>query len=97
MTTAIKTKYTNGVFQPLETVDLPEGFDVTVYLENAIPIIDNETRELLGSAAEDTADRIATLESDLPEDEVANWHDAMSRASKPARYIPRQGIVIEPV
>ncbi len=97
MTTAIKTKYVGGVFQPLETVALPEGFDVTVYLENVIPTIDNETRERLDVVAQDMADRIATLESALPEDEVANWHDAMNRASKPAHYIPRQGIAIESV
>jgi len=95
MITTIKTKYANGVFQPLEKVNLPEGSHLILHIEDTIPIIDNETREWLDTAALDTADRMATLETNLPEDEVANWYRAMTNASKPARYVPQKGIVIE--
>ena len=81
MTTAIKTKYENGVFQPLETVDLPEGFDVTVYVENAIPTIDNETREWLD----------ADLSGELPPYE---WGKKGIPKGKPVRYDPEVGFII---
>ena len=95
MATAIKTKYVNGVFQPLEKVNIPEGLNVTVRIEDTLPTIDNESRQWLNQTAEDLADRLAELEDELPKDEVANWHKAMYRASKPARYVAGKGVVIE--
>ena len=100
MTTTIKAKYKNGALELFDPVNLHDGDEVIIRFvkaPNTIPTIDNETRQRLDVVAQETADRIATLESDRPEDEVANWHDAMNRAAKPARYVPRQGIVIEPV
>lgn len=49
----------------------------------------------LKMAAQDTTDRLAALEAELPEAEVANWHRAMKQAAKPARYVPGTGVVIQ--
>lgn len=81
MTTAIKTKYANGVFQPLETVDLPEGFDVTVYLENAIPTIDNESRAWVD----------ANLSRKLP---PYDWGKGEIPEGNPVEYDPELGFVV---
>ena len=71
MTTAVKAKYKNGTLELRNQVNLHEGDEVIIRFVKAldtIPTIDNETREWLGSAAGETADQIATLEYDLPED-----------------------------
>ena len=55
----------------------------------------DETHEWLDTVTQDTADRLAALETDLLPDELEAWHKAMARASKPARYLPGKGVVIE--
>ena len=54
-----------------------------------------QEKRWLKMAAQDTADRLAALEAELPEDEVASWHRAMKQAAKPARYVPGKGVVIQ--
>ena len=81
MTTAIKTKYVGGVFQPLEKVNLPEDFDVTIRIEATISTIDNETREWLN----------AELTHELP---PYDWGKEGVPKGKPVRYDRAEGFVI---
>lgn len=48
-------------------------------------------RDMAGTLAE----RLAYLETDVPDDERRKWLEAMARAAKPARYVPGRGLVIE--
>jgi len=89
MTTAIRAKFQNGVLEPLTKINLHEGEEVTVHLD----MQDHSEQEWLNAAAQDTADRLSSLEADMSKDEVARWHKEMNRASKPARYVPKQGII----
>jgi len=57
--------------------------------------IEPETLEWLSTVAQDTADRLDALESELPPGQLSAWHEAMSCAAKPARYIPGKGVVFE--
>jgi len=79
--TTVKAKFKNGVLEPLSKVNLPEGEEVTVRIE----LSDINEKAWLDAAAQDTVDRIATLEADLPENQVAHWHEEMNRAAKPAQ------------
>ena len=93
MTTAIKTKYRQGVFEPLEAITLPEGAYAIVYPKTKTTPSEDET--WLNATAEDLANRLTALEAELPQSTVTKWHKAMSRAAKPARYIEGKGVVLE--
>ena len=81
MTTTIKTKYIHGVFQPLEKVNLPEGLDVTVHLEDTIPTIDVETREWLST----------DLTRELP---PYDWGKEGIPKGKRVRYDSEEGFIV---
>lgn len=56
MTTTVKATYANGVFTPLEPVDLDEGAEVTVSVDGAA-----SRRGLAG-----IADRVKALHASMP-------------------------------
>lgn len=57
--------------------------------------MDTESNEWLSTTAFDTADRLDDLEADLAPEELEAWQEAMAQVSKPARYIPGKGVVVE--
>lgn len=93
-----KTITTENVGSIIEFLKRMPSKKITINIDvpdDAIPKMDAESRAWLDSAALDTTDRLAELESDVPKDKLADWHESMSAATKPARYVPNQGIVIE--
>ena len=91
MSTAVKAKYNQGVFKPLRKIDLPNGLDVVVHIET--PEDSFQDRLWLEDTAQEMADRVAGIEADLPQDEVAQWHKSMARVARPAQYIEGRGVV----
>lgn len=90
ITQAIRAKYTGGVLKFLENIGLHEGQEVTVRIQPS----DLQTDLWLESTAQDLADRLKDLESDVPKAKLLKWHKAMERSSRAARYIPGEGIVL---
>ncbi|MCH8295624.1 hypothetical protein IH992_31455 [Candidatus Poribacteria bacterium] len=56
-------------------------------------VLEPEDKLWLDDAAQEMADHLAEIESEMPKDEVKQWHEAMSRAAKPARRIKGRGVV----
>lgn len=92
MTTTIKAKYRNGAIELLEQVSIPEGKELSVSFEQPATPKEDSWND---NTAYDLADRLAKIEAELPEDEVAKWHSSMSRAGKPAQYVEGRGIVVD--
>ncbi len=92
----LKAEYRDGALQLLDFVSIPEGEEVMIQIQTPnLPTIDADSRTWLEGTAQDMASRVDSLESELPRDKVEKWHKAMSRASKPARYVEGKGIVVE--
>ena len=82
MTTTVKAMYANGVFTPLEPVDLDEGAEVTVSVDGGA------TRRGLAGIA----DRVRALHASMPPGAEDNLPTDLSRNKKHYLYgHPREG------
>lgn len=80
--------------------DLSSVADFVGYLEakrsQAPPHgLTDEDRAWIDAAAEGLGDRMASLESELPPEQVQAWEHATAAAVRSARYVPGRGLVID--
>ncbi len=90
ITKAIKAKYVGGLLKLLERVRLPEGEEVIIHIQTRDP----KDKIWLKMTSQNLSNRLTKLEADLPKEKVASWHKAINQVSRPARYIPGKGIVV---
>lgn len=81
MTTSVKATYANGVFTPLEPVDLDEGAEVTVSVDDPAP-----RRGLAG-----IADRVRALQATMPPVTEDNLPTDLARNKKHYLIWPAEG------
>ena len=71
MTTIARAKFSNGVFTPIETLDIEEGTEVTLWIENAPPP-KPVAKKPVGSSSDSLLDIIDRLNASVPESEWKN-------------------------
>ncbi len=60
--------------------------DLLEVIEEPLEEMDSETKAWLDGAAYAMADRLAEIESDVPPEELAKWHDSFKGKGTPVRY-----------
>lgn len=80
--------------------DLSSVADFVGYLEarrNQLTSLgmSDDDRAWIDAAAEGLGDRLASLESELPPEQLQAWEHATATAVRSARYIPGRGLVID--
>ena len=81
----VKAKYQNGVLTPLEPLDLEEGAEVTVSVEDASAGVSKETpAPKQGLAA--IVERIIEMQKDIPPEEWENLPTDLAKNHKHYLY-----------
>ena len=95
MSVQVKAIYENGVFRPLQSVDLPERQEVTVTIEDrgedgqeALFVLPPDRWQAFCDALDAPAREIPALRKLLTEASVLDGNDASSLRPRPAREGP---------